>query len=153
MTVIEKNDRLKRKESCISVFVLHKFGPFIDSHLSLSWWHPGLLWLLWTHILKLWRYTGDVIHPLRSLQGRPRTLGHNDVQYLLCLILKLLHRSRHLVWPYVSGSRHVGENTARWFKGPAWRPVTHRKEREHAPCCIVTGYITFLLSWGLRKPP
>ena len=37
-------------------------------------------------ILKLWRETGDVVHPLRSLQGRPRTLDHDDVQYLLCLI-------------------------------------------------------------------
>jgi transposase len=37
-------------------------------------------------ILKLWKDTGDVIHPLRSLQGRLRTLDHDDVQYLLCLI-------------------------------------------------------------------
>ncbi|KAF8500286.1 Homeodomain-like protein, partial [Russula emetica] len=37
-------------------------------------------------ILKLWRETGDVIHLSRSLQGRLRTLDHNDVQYLLHLI-------------------------------------------------------------------
>jgi len=37
-------------------------------------------------ILKLWRETGDVIHPSRSLQGRLRSLDHNDVQYLLHLI-------------------------------------------------------------------
>jgi len=37
-------------------------------------------------ILKLWRETGDVIHPSRSLPGRLRSLDHNDVQYLLRLI-------------------------------------------------------------------
>ena len=37
-------------------------------------------------ILKLWRETGDVVHPSRGLQGRLRTLDHDDVQYLLCLI-------------------------------------------------------------------
>ncbi|KAN0109697.1 hypothetical protein V8E52_009043 [Russula decolorans] len=34
----------------------------------------------------LWRETGDIIRPIRSLQGRLRTLDHNDVQYLLYLI-------------------------------------------------------------------
>jgi transposase len=37
-------------------------------------------------ILRLWRETGDVIHPSRSLQGRLRSLDYNDVQYLLHLI-------------------------------------------------------------------
>ena len=37
-------------------------------------------------ILKQGRETRDIVHPLRSLQGHPRTFDHDDVQYLLCLI-------------------------------------------------------------------
>jgi transposase len=37
-------------------------------------------------ILKLWRETGDVVHPSRIWRGRIRKLDYNDVQYLLFLI-------------------------------------------------------------------
>jgi transposase len=37
-------------------------------------------------ILKLWRETGDVINPKRSLRGRLRLLDHDDVDYLLELV-------------------------------------------------------------------
>ena len=89
--------------------VLHKIGyPFPDNGQSSnqlrcqncsnqtlrtwtpkSLWHPRLLWPFRAHIyriLKLWRETGGVICPSRSLQGRLWDLNHNDVQYLVCLI-------------------------------------------------------------------
>jgi transposase len=37
-------------------------------------------------VLKLWRETGDVVGPKKSLAGRLRALNHNDVQYLTTLI-------------------------------------------------------------------
>lgn len=37
-------------------------------------------------ILKLWRETGDVINPKRSLCGQLRLLDHDDVDYLLELV-------------------------------------------------------------------
>jgi transposase len=40
----------------------------------------------WYRILKLWRETGDVINPNRSLRGRLRSLDHDDLAYLLRLI-------------------------------------------------------------------
>jgi transposase len=40
----------------------------------------------WYRVLKLWRETGDVINPTKSLRGRLRSLDRNDVEYLLRLI-------------------------------------------------------------------
>jgi transposase len=37
-------------------------------------------------ILKLWRETGDVVKPKKTLRGRPRILDHDVIQYLLCLV-------------------------------------------------------------------
>ena len=42
----------------------------------------------WTfyRILKLWRETGNVVEPGKSLRGKIRNLEYEDVQYLLCLV-------------------------------------------------------------------
>jgi len=38
-------------------------------------------------ILKLWRETGDVVKPGKSLRGKIHNLEYEDIQYLLCLVL------------------------------------------------------------------
>jgi transposase len=69
-------------------------------------------------ILKLWRETGDVINPSRSLCGRLRILNHDDVQYLLQLVrqnpdyfldelLYLLETNRFVSTHYVTIHREL----------------------------------------------
>ena len=78
-------------------------------------------------ILAIWRETGDVVKPKKTHLGRPRSLDHDDLQYLLILVRDNPDYFLDELLDLLKTNRFISVHFTTIHRELEWAGVSHKK--------------------------